>query len=87
MCEIEQVWSWDGGYTRVMVSDVQILTAEEFASLLRVGDLSDFRDAPAVIRAKHKARLIALGYLVDLDGRLRMTTPGRYRIYAGQLAR
>jgi hypothetical protein len=64
----------------------QMLTHEEFASLLRVGDLSAFRDAPAVIPADHSARLIALGYLVDLEGRLRMTTPGRYRIYAGQLA-
>jgi len=30
--------------------------------------------------------LIALGYMVHLEGRLRMTTPGRVRIYAGQLA-
>jgi len=64
----------------------EILTPEEFASLLRVGDLSAFRDAPAVIQAEHRTRLVALGYLVDLDGRLRMTTPGRYRIYTGQLA-
>jgi hypothetical protein len=63
-----------------------MLTPEEFASLLRVGDLSAFRGPPAVIRAEHRHRLIELGYLVDIDGKLRMTTPGRIRIYAGQLA-
>jgi len=26
------------------------------------------------------------GYMVDVAGRLRMTTPGRVQIYAGQLA-
>jgi hypothetical protein len=31
-------------------------------------------------------RLIALGYMEFLEGRLRMTTPGRMRIYVGQLA-
>jgi hypothetical protein len=41
---------------------------------------------PAVIPAEHSARLIELGYMVDLEGTLRMTTPGRIRIYAGQLA-
>jgi hypothetical protein len=30
--------------------------------------------------------LIGLGYMADIQGRLRMTTPGRIRIYAGQLA-
>jgi len=30
--------------------------------------------------------LIALGYMADLEGSLRMTTPGRYRLYGGQLA-
>jgi hypothetical protein len=64
----------------------QTLTLEEFASLLRVSDLSTFREPPAVIRTEHQARLIALGYLVDHDGKLHMTTPGRYRLYAGQLA-
>jgi hypothetical protein len=38
-----------------------------------------------MIPAKHRARFIALGYMVDLEGRLRMTTPGRIRLYAGQL--
>jgi hypothetical protein len=69
-----------------MASEAQMLTPEEFASLLRVADLSAFRNAPAVIPADHSDRLIALGYMVDLEGRLRMTTAGRVRIYAGQLA-
>jgi hypothetical protein len=62
-----------------------MLTTEEFASLLTVGNSWRNRLAPA-IPAAHSARLIALGYMVDLEGRLRMTTPGRMRIYAGQLA-
>jgi hypothetical protein len=36
--------------------------------------------------ADSKKGLIAMGYMADLAGRLRMTTPGRIRIYAGQLA-
>ena len=68
-----------------MASDADVLTPEEFNSLLRVADLSAFRNAPAVIKADHSDRLIALGYMVDLDGRLRMTTPGRIRINAGHL--
>jgi hypothetical protein len=69
-----------------MALETEMLTPEEFASLLRVADLSAFRNAPAVIPADHSDRLIALGYMVDLEGRLRMTTHGRVRIYAGQLA-
>jgi hypothetical protein len=61
------------------------LSPEEFASLLAVGNAAVNCAAPA-IPAEHSARLIALGYMVDLAGRLRMTTPGRIRIYAGQLA-
>ena len=60
------------------------LTHEEFASLLTVGNAFVNSAAPA-IPAKHRARLIALGYMVFLQGRLRMATPGRIRIYAGQL--
>jgi hypothetical protein len=33
-----------------------------------------------VIPSDHSARLIALGYMADLSGRLRMTTSGRRRI-------
>jgi hypothetical protein len=61
------------------------LTHEEFASLLTVGNTPVHGSAP-VIPAEHTARLIALGYMVHLEGRLRMTTLGRVRIYAGQLA-
>jgi hypothetical protein len=64
----------------------EALTPEEFASLLTVGNTSAVTSPPAEIPAKHSARLIALGYMVYLEGRLRMTTPGRIRIYAGQLA-
>lgn len=62
-----------------------MLTDEEFASLLSVGNVSVSGPAP-LIPAAHADRLIALGYMVDLSGRLRITTPGRVRIYAGQLA-
>jgi hypothetical protein len=58
----------------------KMLTREEFASLVLVGKASAVTDPPAVIPAEHSARLIALGYVADLGGRLRMTTPGRQRI-------
>ena len=60
-----------------------MLTSEDFTSLLLVGSTNAVTDAPAVIPADHSAKLIALGYMVDLDGRLRMTTPGRQRIREG----
>jgi hypothetical protein len=63
-----------------------MLTPDEFASLLTVGSTSAVTSPPAMIPPEHSARLIALGYMVEIDGRLRMTTPGRVRIYAGQLA-
>jgi hypothetical protein len=62
-----------------------VLTNEGFASLLAVGN-ARVDSAPPAIPAEHSGRLIALGYMVDLAGRLRMTTPGRIRINAGQLA-
>ncbi len=46
------------------------LTREEFASLLTVGNTSAVIDPPAVIPAEHRARLIALGFIADLYGRL-----------------
>jgi hypothetical protein len=67
-----------------MTAKAKKLTHEEFVSLLTVGNASANSAAPA-IPAKHRARLITLGYMVFLEGRLRMTTPGRIRIYAGQL--
>jgi hypothetical protein len=58
------------------------LTVKEFASLLAVGNADVHGPEPA-IPAEHSARLIALGYMAQLEGRLRMTTPGRVRITAG----
>ena len=59
-----------------------MLTNEEFASLFAVGHTT-VNDRPAVIPAEHSARLIALGYMADIAGRLRLTTPGRNRIAVG----
>jgi hypothetical protein len=58
------------------------LTVKEFASLLAVGNAHVHGPAPS-IPAEHSARLIALGYMAHLEGRLRMTTPGRVRTNAG----
>jgi hypothetical protein len=66
----------------MMVSKSKKLTREEFASLLTVGDTCAVLEPPAVIPSDHRARLIALGYMADLSGRLRMTTSGRRRIAA-----
>jgi hypothetical protein len=57
------------------------LTLREFASLLAIGNTPVNGPTPAIC-AEHSARLIALGYVADLEGRLRMTTPGRMRIAA-----
>jgi hypothetical protein len=67
----------------MMVSKSKPLTREEFASLLMVGNTCAVTAPPAVIPTEHGARLIALGYMADIAGRLRMTTPGRWRIAAG----
>ena len=58
------------------------LTREEFASLLKVANTNAVLQPPAVILAEHSTRLIALGYMADLAGRLRMTTTGRHRVAA-----
>jgi hypothetical protein len=66
-----------------MPRKAKILTIKEFASLRAVGD-SEISGRPApVIPAEHGARLIALGYMIQFCGGLRMTTPGRKRIAAG----
>jgi hypothetical protein len=67
-----------------MTATTKKLTPEEFVSLLAVGNAAA-NGAPPAIPAKHRARLITLGYMVFLQGRLRMTSPGRMRIYAAQL--
>ena len=66
-----------------MVAESKTLTREEFASLLKVGNTSAVNDPPANIPFEHKVRLIMLGYMADVSGRLRMTTPGRSRMAAG----
>jgi hypothetical protein len=67
---------------RFMALAAEELTFREFASLLAVGDAEVHAPSPA-IPAEHCVKLIALGYMADLEGRLRMTTPGRVRIAAG----
>jgi hypothetical protein len=66
-----------------MVAESKTLTREEFASLLKVGNTSAVNDPPANIPFEHEVRLIMRGYMADLSGRLRMTTPVRSRIAAG----
>jgi hypothetical protein len=68
-----------------MASEATPLTQEEFASLLTVGNARVHSAAP-VIPAEHSGRPIALGYMVNLEGGLTMTTLGQIRIYDGQLA-
>jgi hypothetical protein len=67
----------------MMGAKAKMLTREEFASLLLVGNTCAVLDPPAAIPAEHSAKLIMLGYIADLAGRLRMTTAGRLRIAAG----
>jgi hypothetical protein len=72
------------GHIRMMAPESKTLTRDEFASLLSVGKTCAVLEPPAVIPAEHSARLIGLGYMVDLSGRLRLTTPGRQRIAAAE---
>jgi hypothetical protein len=65
-----------------MAGEREMLTREEFASLLLVATPSTYR-SQAVIPPEHRARLIELGYVADIQGKLRMTTPGRNRLAAG----
>ena len=66
-----------------MTSGSDSLTHDEFSSLVLVGDNLPAHP-PALVPKEHSSRLIALGYMSDFAGRLRMTTPGRHRIAAGQ---
>jgi hypothetical protein len=68
------------GHGPIMATKSKMLSSEEFASLLKVANTNAVLEPPAVIPAEHSARLIEIGYMADLDGRLRMTTVGRYRI-------
>jgi hypothetical protein len=72
------------GYILMMALTSKKLTREEFASLLKVANTSAVLEPPAAIPAAHSARLIGLGYMAHLDGRLRMTTTGRYGIAAAE---
>jgi hypothetical protein len=67
----------------MMASKSKMLTREEFASLLTVGNSCAVLQPPAIIPAGHRARLVALGYMVHLSFRLRMTGSGRLRIAGG----
>jgi hypothetical protein len=80
--KVDHAATTERGHTRIMAPKSKMLTGEEFASLLTVGNTCAVLAPPAVIPAKHRARLIELGYMVHLSGRLRMTTPGRARIAA-----
>jgi hypothetical protein len=71
----------ESGHIQIMES--KTLTLEEFVSLLVVGNGCAITDLPSIIPAEHSARLIALGFIADLFGSLRMTAPGRLRIAAG----
>jgi hypothetical protein len=64
-----------------MTAEAKEITFKEYASLVVVGNAGVNGPAPA-IPTEHTARLIALGYMAHLEGRLR-TTPGRVRIAAG----
>ena len=66
----------------MMARSLKKLTGAELASLLKVGNTNAVLEPPAVIPAAHSARLIGLGYMVDMEGRLRMTGAGRYKIAA-----
>jgi hypothetical protein len=60
---------------------IMTLEATELShkKLTTVGDAPVHGSAPA-IPAEHSARLIALGYMVHLEGRLRTITPGKVRL-------
>lgn len=70
------------GHATMMALSSKKLTPEEFSSLLKVANTSAVFEPPAVIPAEHSVLLIGLGYMVDLDGRLRMTSVGRHMIAA-----
>ena len=61
------------------MTEVALLTRDQFISLLMVGDARPNGPAP-IIPIDHETLLIRLGFVVNLQGLLRMTTPGRLRI-------
>ena len=65
---------------RTMAYDApEFLTRDQFISLLMVGDVTPTGLAP-IIPIDHETLLIRLGYVVNLQGRLRITTHGRLRL-------
>jgi hypothetical protein len=83
LSKFEHVPMHERGHSRVMASESEPLTPEEFACLVTVANTCAVLEPPAIIPAEHSARLIELGYVANLLGRLRMTTPGRLRMAAG----
>jgi hypothetical protein len=57
----------------------EFLTRNQFISLLMVGDVTPTRLAP-IIPIDHETLLVRLGDVVNLQGRLRITTHGRQRL-------
>lgn len=53
-----------------MTLEAIMLSREEFASLMLVGDTAAVNGPPIIIPPEHSARLIALGYMADIAGRL-----------------
>jgi hypothetical protein len=80
LVKIDHAAITERSHSLMMATTSRKLTREEFASLLKVANTSAVLQPPAVIPAEHSVQLIGLGYMVDLSGRLRMTTTGRHRI-------
>jgi hypothetical protein len=57
----------------------EFLTRDQFISLLMVGDVTPGGLAP-IIPIDHETLLVRLGYVVNSQGRLRITTHGRLRL-------
>jgi len=57
----------------------EFLNSDQFISLLMVGDVTPTGRA-ATIPIDHETLLVRLGYVVNLQGRLRITTHGRLRL-------
>jgi hypothetical protein len=84
--KIDQTQKRQGVHDVIMAKPSMQLSEREFASLSLIGSIGP-RDRAGVIPAEHASRLIGLGYVADLQGRLRMTTPGRVLIARGNVLR
>lgn len=65
--------------TVLRMEEPEFLTRDQFIALLIVGEARPNSPAP-IIPADHEIFLSGLGYVVNLNGRLRLTTPGRMRL-------